>query len=207
VTVRDGLKYSTTAKVDTLEKGEIPSGVPTFEAVYQACGQRVLNLAFRFTHNKDTARDLTQEIFVKVYRNLNSFRGQSQIATWVVRIAMNHCLNYLKRERRMQWMNILDQSVDDALHGENPKVSTDIRSSEQRPDTIVEKNERERIVRSAIDTLPVKYRLPFVLYRFEEMSYQEIADALELSLSAVETRIHRARKHLVKKLEPWRHHI
>ena len=71
------------------------------------------------------------------------------------------------------------------------------------PAQILEDSEREKIVKSMINELPAKYRVPFTLFKFEEMSYKEIAESMEISLSAVTTRIHRARKQLIKKLEPW----
>ena len=75
------------------------------------------------------------------------------------------------------------------------------------PAQILEDEERNKMVKSFVDGLPPKYRVPFTLFKYEGMSYKEIAESLEISLSAVETRIHRARKQLVTKLEPWLKHL
>lgn len=180
----------------------------SFEEIYKLHGERVLNLAYRFTRGGESARDMTQEIFVKVYQNLATFREQSEVYTWIHRIAVNHILNYLKQEKRHRWLSLMEENVGELLHDEK-KIEATFRSrfSPPRPDHIIEASEREKIVRSAVESLPVKYRVPFELYRFEGMSYQEIADIMNLSLSAVEARIHRAKKKIIKTLEPWLNNI
>lgn len=96
----------------------------------------------------------------------------------------------------------MDKSVGEVL--QEAQVETDFRGGgTPRPDQVLEKREREKTVWKAIQALPVKYRVPLVLHRYEAMSYQEIADQMELSLSALEARIHRAKKMLVEKLEPY----
>ena len=80
----------------------------TFDEVYAAYAERVLNLAFRLTGDEDVARDLSQEIFIKVYQNLARFEQRSQIFTWIYRIAVNHINNYLKKERRQRWVRLVE---------------------------------------------------------------------------------------------------
>ena len=87
----------------------------SFEDIYQAYGEKILNLAFRLSGNQETARDLTQEIFIKIYQNLPSFEGKSHIYTWMYRIAVNHISNYVKKERRYRWLDLLDKSISDTL--------------------------------------------------------------------------------------------
>jgi len=175
----------------------------TLEEIYRSHGERILNMAFRMTGNEETARDLTQEIFLKVYEKMGSFRGESQLYTWLYRIAVNHILNYLKRSQRRQWLNLLDESVGELLKQEKIDPKSQLSKAEPSPLGTLEQKEREKIVWKIIQTLPVKYRVPLVLNRYEGMSYREIAEMMDISLSAVETRIHRARKMLVEKLQPW----
>lgn len=170
----------------------------TFDSVYQAYGGKILNLAFRMTGSEETARDMTQDIFLKVYERLDTFQQKSDIYTWIYRIATNHILNHLKKMKRQQLFSLLDKSVDELLRESG--ADTDRESS--LPDQMMEKSERENFVWNAILALPGKYRMPLVMFRYENMSYKEIAEKLELSLSAVESRIHRANKQLIKKLEP-----
>lgn len=171
----------------------------TFEVIYQTCGEKILNLAYRFTQREDVARDLMQDVFVKVYENLDTFKHQSKIYTWIYRIALNHFLNYLKRERNRKWMRLMDENILDLLRSEKTGAFS---TSIPQPDHILESKEREKRVLKIINTLPLKYRVPLVLHRYEGMSYQTIADTLNISISALETRIHRAKKLLIQKLEP-----
>ena len=177
----------------------------TFEEVYKDCSAKILNLAFRFTSDEELARDLTQEVFIKVYENLATFKGESSAFTWVYRIAVNHILNYLKKEKRQRFFNIMDNNVRDDVQEELKKENNFGNSAS--PAQILEDREREKIVKKIVEDLPPKYRVPFTLFKYEEMSYKEIAESMEISLSAVETRIHRARKQLIKKLEPWLKHL
>jgi RNA polymerase sigma-70 factor (ECF subfamily) len=177
-------------------------GLPTFEEIYQEYGERTLNVLYRFTAREQVARDLHQDVFVKVYENMSAFEKRSQIYTWIYRIAVNHAINYVRRERRTLWFNLLDETVGDLLKREKVEMSGLGGGDVLRPDELLERAEADQFVQRAVDSLPIKYRIPFVLFKDEQMSYNEICDVLGLSLSAVESRIHRARKILIKKLSP-----
>jgi RNA polymerase sigma-70 factor (ECF subfamily) len=96
----------------------------------------------------------------------------------------------------------MDESLGDLLRHETVDVPGFNRSAYERPDEAVESRELARLSREAIDSLPPKYKIPFVLFKDEQMSYADIAKVLDISLSAVESRIHRARKMLIRKLGP-----
>jgi len=175
----------------------------SFEEIYKEYAENILNLAYKMTGREDVARDLTQDIFLKVYQNLDSFRGQSRIYTWLYRISLNHIINYLKKEKRYRWIELLDTKVNEALESDDFESKFNLHSNPMPPDKEIEKTEREKIVWGFILQLPPKQRVPFVLHRYEGLSYQEIADQLQISLSNVESRIHRAKKFLINKLTPW----
>ncbi len=181
---------------------ETREGVPSFEELYRQHAERVLRLAYRFTRSEAAARDITQEVFIKIYEHLDTFRGQSQLATWVHRIAMNQILNHLKSEKRRKWLDLLDEKIADAMEADLSLMSRWGATESARPDHQLERAEREQFVWSCVESLPVRYRVPFVLFRYEEMSYNEVAATLRISLSAVEARIHRAKKMLIAKLKP-----
>lgn len=178
-------------------------GTPTFEEIYEAYAERVLNLAYRMTGDAEAARDLTQEVFVKVYENLDSFERRSHVFTWIYRIAVNHVTNHLKKEKRRRWVSFMDWKVSDVFKDGETGAPGDAPANEVPADRKLEADERAKLVWSAVQALPAKYRLPLVLFHYDGMSYKEIADTLAISLSAVETRIHRAKKQLARKLEPW----
>jgi RNA polymerase sigma-70 factor (ECF subfamily) len=175
----------------------------SFEQLYKDYGTQILNLAYRFTGNPEISRDLTQDVFLKVYQNLDSFRRDSQPFTWVYRIAMNHFINYLRRERKWKWYQLLDKKIGEALQEETTMEQQIPAGHFARPDQAMEKAERERIILAVINSLPLNYRAPLMLQRYENLQNPEIAEALSLSISAVETRIHRAKKMLIEKLKPW----
>lgn len=177
--------------------------VQAFEDLYARYAERVLNLAYRITGNAETARDLTQEIFLKIYENLGSFECRSHIFTWIYRVAVNHITNHLRREKRRRWLYLMDRPVADAFGRSEEEIVLEARSAGAAPDEKLEDEDRARVVWSAVQSLPVKYRIPLVLFHYEGMTHGEISEALGLSVSAVETRIHRAKKKLVKELEAW----
>jgi RNA polymerase sigma-70 factor (ECF subfamily) len=179
------------------------AGTMSFDEIYASYADRVLNLAYRFTANEETARDLTQEVFIKVYNNLESFEQRSQVYTWVYRIAVNHITNHLKKERRRRWVNLLDRTVSEAVQAEGVEPTFEHRVANAPADSKIEERERAQIVWAAIRSLSVKYRVPLVLHHYEGLPYKDIAESMGISMSAVESRIHRAKKQLIKKLEPW----
>jgi RNA polymerase sigma-70 factor, ECF subfamily len=205
VDTTDGKIKSNGASVPELHASKAPEGeaVPSFDDIYQEYAQRTLNLLFRFTKREQVARDLLQDVFIKVYEHMDSFEKRSQIYTWIYRIAVNHAINFIRRERRTLWIDILDETVGELLRREKVEVSGLGGGDVPTPDDVLRHSETDRVVQQAIDSLPVKYRVPFVLFKDENLSYAKIAEVLELSVSAVETRIHRARKMLIRKLTPF----
>lgn len=176
----------------------------TFDDIYQENANMVLNLAFRMTGKQEVARDLTQDIFIKVYEKSNSFREQSKVSTWIYRIAMNHILNFVKREKRIVFFDFMERDIKSIREETLTYWECNL---PVQPDKSLEKHEKEMVVRYFVDKLATKYKIPFLLFRYEDLSYQQIADQLQLSLSAVETRIFRAKKKLAEKLKPWKERL
>lgn len=179
-----------------------PEPAFSFDDLYREHGGRILNVLYRFTSREQVARDLLQDVFLKVYENMDSFEQRSQVYTWIYRIAVNHALNHLKRERRNIWVDIMDESLGDLLGHESVELPGFGGGAPARPDEEMEKSEMAQLTRESVDSLSPKYKIPFILFKDEQMSYAEIAKVLGISLSAVESRIHRARKMLIKKLGP-----
>jgi len=185
-----------------LDAAQIIQDTPmTFEEIYARNGERILNLAYRMTGRRTVAQDLTQDVFIKVFEKIDTFREEAQLGSWIYRIAMNHIINYIKREKKMSLFGLLTgENEDDRFDGQITVWEDEL---PERADSIMEERQRETLIRKLIDELPAKYKLPLVLYRYEDMGYQQIAEQLGLSLSAVESRIHRGRKKLKEKLQPW----
>jgi RNA polymerase sigma-70 factor (ECF subfamily) len=109
----------------------------------------------------------------------------------------------LKKERRQRWVPLMDRKISDVAREATIEPgrwgSATVPSSEKG----LERSQRAQIVWDTIQTLKAKYRVPLVLHHYEGLSYKEIAEAMQISMSAVESRIHRAKEQLIKKLEPW----
>jgi RNA polymerase sigma-70 factor (ECF subfamily) len=183
------------------ESGQTGNPLPSFESLYEQYGERVLNVIYRMTNNEDVARDLAQDVWMRVYRNLDRFEARADIFTWIYRISVNLTLNHLKKEKRRRWVDLMDRPVGDLAEEEvDPDAAMPAR--EERQDAVMENDERARILWDAVQALDPMYRVPIVLFHYENRSYQEIAEAMDLSMPAVQARIFRARKQLAKTLGP-----
>ena len=177
-------------------------GLPSFEELYERYGTRVLNLIHRMTGNEEVARDLAQDVWLRVHGHLDRFEARADIFTWIYRIAVNLTLNHLKREKRRRWIDLLDQSVGEVLSEESEDLVMPSPAKAGRQDRAVENDERAEALWEAVQSLDPKYRVPIVLFHYEDQSYQQIADTMGLSMVAVQARIFRGRKQLAKILGP-----
>lgn len=176
--------------------------LPSFEALYERYGSRVLNLIHRMTGNEEVSRDLAQDVWLRVHGHLDHFEARADVFTWIYRIAVNLTLNHLKREKRRHWIDLLDRSVGEVLSDESEDLVLPPPPAAQRPDRLMENEERARKLWQAVQSLDPKYRVPIVLFHYEDQSYQQIADTMGLSMVAVQARIFRGRKQLAKILGP-----
>ncbi len=155
---------------------------------------RVYNVCISLLHNVHDAEDVTQEVFIEVLLHTADFRGESNLGTWIYRIAINRSLNFIRSNKKRRWWKQLDDFLsfsDDQNH--EPFIK-------QQP---MEENEQKLILQEAIDKLPEKQRIAFTLNKIDDFSYLEVADIMNLSHSAVESLIHRARLNLQKSLKSY----
>ncbi len=143
----------------------------------------VANCRF-LTRQPENAEDLAQEVFVKAYFALSRFRGGSTFRTWLQRIKINHCLDYLKSQRGRTFVDVTAPEVS---------ASPDIAVPAAAEEELIRKEARDRLA-AAIDALPESLRVPLTLRDLDGLTYEEIAETLGLSLSAVKMRILRARR-------------
>ncbi len=169
--------------------------VGAFSELVQRYDRRVFRMAKQITQNDDDAEDVLQETFLKAYTHLDDFQGNSKFYTWLVRIAVNEALMKL-RKRRSDRTVPLDEPIDT---GED-EVAREIAVWDQNPEDSYSREELARILDEAIQTLKPAYRTVFVLRDIEELSIEETAETLGLSISAVKSRLLRARLQLRDKL-------
>jgi RNA polymerase sigma-70 factor (ECF subfamily) len=156
----------------------------------------VYNACYHITRQVDDAEDIAQEVFIEVFESAVRFRHESKLSTWLYRIAINKSLNYIRKNK---WGKLF-RTVEHYLSGEiNVKFDIEDPSANDNPENI-ETKERRNVLQKAIDSLSTNQRIAFTMHKIDELSYQEIADIMELSLSSVESLIHRAKLNLQNKL-------
>ncbi|MBV9303930.1 MAG: RNA polymerase sigma factor [Acidobacteriaceae bacterium] len=157
--------------------------------------RRVFRMAKQITQNEEDAEDVLQETFLKAYSHLDDFQGNSRFYTWLVRIAVNEALMKL-RKRRSDKTVPLDEPIDT---GEDEMVR-EVAVWDENPEQKYSRDELAEILDQAVQSLKPAYRTVFVLRDIEELSIEETAEALNLSISAVKSRLLRARLQLREKL-------
>ncbi|MCK5075753.1 MAG: sigma-70 family RNA polymerase sigma factor [Calditrichia bacterium] len=156
----------------------------------------VFGIVLRLVGNKTDAEDLVQEVFVKVYRYLDRYNGEFAFATWIIKIASNHSIDFLRKSKLKT--TSLDVNADEKESGGSFKQYA---ANTPAPDKVLLKKEQKKIIEDAIDELPEKYRVIIVLRHTEEKNYDEIAMLLNIPIGTVKARLFRAREMLNKKLK------
>lgn len=168
---------------DTIEEvaTERPAGADlTFERVYETYRGRVFGTAYRMLSNRADAEDATQDVFVKVFKKLGSFRGDSAVSTWIYRIAVNTCLDFRRRRRVRQTI-----SLDDGIEVGSTPLSVG------------------PLIESTLPKMADGYRAVFVLHDIQGLKHEEIAKILGITDGASKSQLHRARAFLRKELSPY----
>ena len=158
----------------------------------------IYSLLFRLTSDGEEAADLTQETFLRAFRAISAFRGDSDLKTWLYRIAVNESRNrfrWWKRRRREKMV-----SLEDSVGNSEAIFSDTISDTSPNPEQETLRRERERILQNALMELPAIFREPIVLFDIEGLSYDEICKALDLNLGTLKSRLARGRKELKSKL-------
>lgn len=161
-----------------------------FEILMRRYNQTLYRVIRSYTTSENDVEDIMQEAYLKAYLKLDQFRGKSSFSTWLVRIGMNEALQKLRKSKQMLFME-----------NDNKELSTgQVQAMELSPEKKVISRETRALLEQAIDQLPEKYRLVFILHEIEGMPHGEIAKALELSDSNVKVRLHRAKSMLKDEL-------
>lgn len=163
---------------------------PAFEALVKKHTRGVLNLVYRYLGDASRAEDVSQDIFVKVYRARMKYEPKAKFSTWLYRIAVNHCLNEIRARKSQPALSV---PVNDLL--EQP--------SGDDPDARISRSELQQAVKGAIDSLPENQRMAVILARYEDMSYDEIAETMGMSLEAVKSVLFRAKENLKQALSKY----
>ena len=163
-----------------------------YKYVYDQYARMVYSVCFRMTSSKEEAEDAVQDVFIKVFNSIDSFRKDSKLSTWIYQITVNTCLNKLRRKKTINFLSL--------NFWEDEKGEKEMAVENTTPGDDLEKSEIQKIVQKAINTLPAKQKTAVILSRYEELSYKEISKIMGLNLSSVESLLFRAKENLAKKL-------
>jgi RNA polymerase sigma-70 factor (ECF subfamily) len=189
-TVYPAVHHDVALDVELVERHRC-GDLQAFDEVYGRFGEMVYNLAARLSGNREEAADLTQEVFLRIYRHLGSFGGRSTLKTWVFRIAVNHCRDRLSRHLPPM------QSIDDGMEDGGVPIADPARG----PEELAVAADEGRRVTEGLARLPQVFREAVVLRDLEGLSYEEIAEVLGVRVGTVRSRIARGREQLRHLLE------
>lgn len=165
-----------------------------FAVLVNTFQKRLLKVACGITLDPEESREIVQEVFITVFRQIHSFRQDAALYTWLRKMTVNHCLNWKRRwKRRFRWQHDpITRENDSGLSFEDPPMET--------PETLIQKKQFQDRLMAAVRHLPEKTRTVFVLYALEGLSYEEIADFLRIRKGTVASRLYHARKQVAQVL-------
>lgn len=177
--------------VEQLKQGDQTA----FKTIVDAWQNMVYNTALGIVQSEEDAEDIAQEVFVQVYQSISSFKGDSKFSTWLYRIAITKSLDHERKKKRKKRFAFVK-----SLFGDESEVVVHPPDF-HHPGVVIEKKEDAATLFAAIGQLPENQKIAFTLHKVEGLSYQEVSDVMETTVSSVESLMHRARTNLKKILE------
>ncbi|HZJ85099.1 MAG TPA: sigma-70 family RNA polymerase sigma factor [Syntrophomonadaceae bacterium] len=182
---------------ERLVKESLQGDKAAFEELVFQYQNKIYALSYRYMGNEQDAYDMTQEAFLKAYRSLRTFKGDSSFGTWMYRVATNVCLDELRRRKR----RIVAFSLDEPLATqEGDELGKEIPDNSLTPDLIYEQKELSEYIQSQLNELKSEHKTVIILRDIMGLTYEEMAGVLDVSLGTVKSRLSRARISLRKKL-------
>lgn len=154
--------------------------------------QKVFATCISFVPNKEDAEDIAQDVFVEVFNSIKKFKGNSKLSTWIYRITTNKCLEFIRKKNTKKRFAFLQSIMGNDIPVDKTKYFTEM----NHPGVLMENKEKSETLFKAINQLPDAQRVVFTLSKVDGMSYQEICEVTEKSLSSVESLMFRAKKNL-----------
>ncbi|NOT76161.1 MAG: RNA polymerase sigma factor [Cyclobacteriaceae bacterium] len=167
-----------------------------FRQLVDSYKNSIYNASLGIVQNTDEAEDIAQEVFIEVIHSIHHFKGESKLSTWIYRIAVTKSLEQIRKKKRQKRFGFMIR----LFQGDANSSSIDVPDF-VHPGVLMENRERAAILFKAIDSLTENQKVAFTLNKIDDMSYEEIASVMNVSLSSVESLIHRAKVNLQKKLE------
>jgi RNA polymerase sigma factor (sigma-70 family) len=174
------------AIIEKLKQGDAHA----FKELVETWQRMVYNTVLGIVQNEQDAEDIAQEVFVQVYQSIHSFKGESKFSTWLYRIACSKSLDHLRRLKRKKRFAFVQR-----LFGDENEITIQVPDF-QHPGVLLDQKEHAVQLFKAIQRLPENQRIAFTLNKLEGLSYQEISEVLDTTVSAVESLLHRAKANL-----------
>ncbi len=178
-----------------LVKRAIGGDEKAFKALIRRYKNPVAQIVYKLVRDRSQIDDLTQEVFIKAFQHLNDFDYQHQFASWLFKITNNHCIDYIRKRKLKVY------SMSDQIQTDEGEIEHEIPDSTYEPDLNMLREQKSKLIRTAIDSLPKKYREVIVLRHQDELSYEEIADKTGLPVNTIKVQLFRAREMMYKYLK------
>ncbi len=156
--------------------------IEAFESLIYKYDKNVLSLALKYVNNRDDAKDIYQEVFLRVFKGLKKFQFKSEFSTWLFRITTNVCLTHSSKTRKKKFVSINEENSDDENSNEILQLPDEENST---PDKLAEKSEIKKVVNEAMETLSPKQKMIFTLKHYEGYKIREIAEIMEIGEGTV----------------------
>lgn len=186
--------FETTASDEQMVERALAGEADAFGEIVRRWERKIFALAFGMLGSTEDARDATQETFIAAYRNLRGFRGEAKVSSWLHRIAVNQCITRQRRARVRA-----ETGIEDVREASGERFLA--APPHHSPSLAAERRERTEAVRRAVNALPPDLRQVVVMKEFEDLTFPEIADALQVPLSTVKSRLYTALRQLRMRLE------
>jgi RNA polymerase sigma-70 factor (ECF subfamily) len=165
-------------RIHRIQRGESSS----FEWIVDEYKNKIYSIAYGYAKDSYMAQDLTQDIFIKIFQNIQSFQGQSAFSTWLYRVAKNQCIDWIRKNKKRMENTLLDDG------------QWELKDESRNPEEETINEERNKILYEAIEQLPEKYKTPLMLFHFQELTYDEIGKVLKLPSKTIATQLYRGKK-------------
>lgn len=178
-------------------------GVSAFNTLVWRWEKPMYNFILRYLGKRDEARDLTQQVFIKMYRNLARLKDRERFSSWIYQIAANLCRDLIKQKRRHQSFSLENLQESGALDAASHAELTLLPEAALHPDRIVSRNELKDILEKALQEIPEEQRIVVIMKEYQGLKFTEIAEALGLSINTIKSRMYYGLSALKKILAQW----
>jgi RNA polymerase sigma-70 factor (ECF subfamily) len=201
----DGPAAKTAGATDEALMEQLSNGSHVaFEELVSRYESQVLTFCYAFMRNREAAEDIAQETFLRVFRNSKRYQPVAKFTTWLYKIAANLCINELKKGKLRQSLSLDEPAGEDP---EGTKIIERVAAGNSSPLTDAERHEAQHLIGKAIDHLPDDQRTTLIMVEYHHMQYQDIAEILGVTVSAIKMRVKRGRETLRETLKILQAHV